>query len=249
MLNDPSAELRRDAVARLLQENQQLLDKDNKSAAAAGYARALVCARDRDQVIDIADKLKKLGIEVDRAAQFGFIRSWMLIGPFDNTNGIGFKAVYPPEQKVDLAAALQGKMGQQVHWLEHATSDPYGVVDLNKAIGKNMGAVGYAFVAVTSATEQQVQVRVGSNNSVKFFLNGQMLFAHEEYHHGDRMDQYIGKGTLKAGRNEILIKVCQNEQKDSWAQKWSFQLRVCDALGGAVPLTVSTEKPNGKEKP
>jgi hypothetical protein len=55
---------------------------------------------------------------------------------------------------------------------------------------------------------------------------------------------------LKAGRNEILIKVCQNEQTDAWAQKWSFQLRVCDALGGAVPLTVVTEKPmNEKGKP
>jgi hypothetical protein len=50
------------------------------------------------------------------------------------------------------------------------------------------------------------------------------------------MDQHVGRGTLKAGRNEILVKVCQNEQTDSWAQQWSFQLRVTDALGGAVAL-------------
>jgi len=32
-----------------------------------------------------------------------------------------------------------------------------------------------------------------------------------------------------------LIKVCQNNQTDSWAQTWSFQARVCDATGGALP--------------
>ena len=30
----------------------------------------------------------------------------------------------------------------------------------------------------------------------------------------------------------------ENEQEEDWAQDWSFQLRVCDALGGAVPVTV-----------
>jgi hypothetical protein len=46
---------------------------------------------------------------------------------------------------------------------------------------------------------------------------------------------------LKVGRNEILVKVCQNEQKEDWAQLWSFQLRVCDNLGGAIPLSVKGE--------
>jgi hypothetical protein len=56
-----------------------------------------------------------------------------------------------------------------------------------------------------------------------------------------RMDQHVGQGTLKAGRNEILVKVCQNEQKEDWAQLWSFQLRVCDNLGGAVPVSIREE--------
>ena len=52
------------------------------------------------------------------------------------------------------------------------------------------------------------------------------------------MDQYVGVGTLKKGRNRILIKVCQDEQTASFAQSWGFQLRVCDSLGGAVPIRV-----------
>ena len=41
---------------------------------------------------------------------------------------------------------------------------------------------------------------------------------------------------LRRGRNEVLPKVCQNGQKEDWAQRWSFQARLCDALGGALPF-------------
>ncbi len=243
MLDDPGAELRRDAVDLVIQEAKKLLDSGDKRGAAGAYARALVNARDRDQVLQIAKQLKELGVAVDLAAHFGFIRDWVVIGPFDNVNGVGYKAVYTPEQKVDLAATLDGKKGLKVRWAEHATTDSLGLVDLNRAIGKNMGATAYAFAAVTVPADRTVQIRVGSNNSIKVFLNGQAVFAHEEYHHGMGMDQYSAEARLKAGRNEILIKVCQNEQTDSWAQSWSFQLRVCDALGGAVPLKITTDKP------
>ena len=51
------------------------------------------------------------------------------------------------------------------------------------------------------------------------------------------MDQYVGAGELQAGRNLILLKLCQNEQTEEWAQDWKFQLRVCDATGKAVLAT------------
>ncbi|GIW81911.1 MAG: hypothetical protein KatS3mg105_3718 [Gemmatales bacterium] len=86
--------------------------------------------------------------------------------------------------------------------------------------------------------EQNVQLRMGSNNAVKIFVNGKLIFFREEYHHGMVMDQYIAPCQLKAGKNEILLKVCQNEQDQPWAQKWSFQVRLCDELGGAVAFKV-----------
>jgi hypothetical protein len=52
------------------------------------------------------------------------------------------------------------------------------------------------------------------------------------------MDQYTASGTLKKGRNEILLKVCQNNQTESWAQRWHYQIRVCDATGTPIPLKV-----------
>jgi hypothetical protein len=106
MLDDPGEELRRDAVAFGLQNAKQLLDKNEKSAATVSYRKLLAAARDRDQVESIAKTLKNLGGSVDLVAQFGFITQWKLIGPFDNTGGIGFQTAYPPEKKIDLTAKI-----------------------------------------------------------------------------------------------------------------------------------------------
>jgi hypothetical protein len=237
MLQDPSPELRRDAVAVALDAARALRDKDDKQAAVAAYKKALTGACDEDQVKEIAAALEKLGSPVDLAAHFGFVRDWRLACPFDNTAGAKFDAVYPPEKGVDLTATYKGKNGTDVAWKECASTDPYGLVDLNKAIGREKGVVAYAYAVVNSPAERPVQVRAGSITAIKIFLNGKEIFARDEYHHGMRMDQYAGDGVLKAGRNELLLKVCQNEQTESWAQNWTFQVRLCDAVGSAVPWT------------
>ena len=52
-------------------------------------------------------------------------------------------------------------------------------------------------------------------------------------------DQYKAVATVKAGKNELLVKACQNDQKEPFAQVWQFQLRLADATGGAVPFKVA----------
>src|SRR5262249_53709639 len=155
----------------------------------------------------------------------------------DSSGGGGFEQTFPPEKAVDLAAHYTGKNAKPIRWTAATAADPYGTVDLNKAVGKHHGAAAYAFAAVHSPPGRAVQIRAGSQNAIKILLNGQPIFAREEYHHGMQMDQHIGTGTLRAGRNEVLIKICQNEQTDDWAQNWSFQARICDAAGGGVPWT------------
>jgi hypothetical protein len=242
MLQDPSPELRRDAVAAVLKQAQASLDKDDQDGARAAYRRALTGACDKDQVDLIAKQLDKLGEKVDLAAHFGFVRSWLFVAPFDNHKGAGFNVAYAPEKSVDPKAVYKGKKGVEVSWTAFTTASPYGAVDLNKTLGKQQGVVAYAYAVIQSPTEQRVQVRAGSLNAIKIFLNGKEIFHREEYHHGIEMDQYIANGTLKAGRNELLLKVCQNEQTEEWAQDWGFQVRLCDAVGTAVPFTVAQIK-------
>ena len=102
------------------------------------------------------------------------------------------------------------------------------------AVGKANGVVAYALGEFNSPREQPAEIRLGKDNAAKVWLNGELIHEHRVYHSGSEMDQYVGKGKLKAGRNVILVKVLQNEQKEDWAQTWGFQLRVCDATGAAL---------------
>lgn len=238
-VNDPSLELRRDAIARLITDGQALVKRaesepNAKVAAGEVLSRALASARDLDQIEQLAKDLKELDVKVDLPRHFGFLTQWRLIGPFDNREGIGFKTVYPPERDIDPTVAHTGKAQDTLRWIEHTTTDDHGMVDFNKALGKDMGAVGYAVTEFYSDRPQTVELRVGCICACKLWLNGQLLMAHEVYHSGTKVDQYRAVGQLEAGKNVILVKVLQNEQTESWAQDWQFQLRVCDSIGTAI---------------
>lgn len=234
MLNDPSVELRRDAVQRLITVGTEQLGKDKKEDAKSTLAAALAGARDDDQVQILKKRLEELGEKVDLPKHFGFLMTWQLIAPFDNTDKKGFDVAYPPEEKLDLNAEYEGKGGMKIRWSPHTTDNEYGIVDVAKSLSAYKGAVSYATTEFVSDKEQPVEFRLGTPNSWKVWLNGKLLFSRDEYHRGMSLDQYKMRGTLKPGRNVILIKVCQNEQTEEWAQRWQFQLRVCDAAGTAV---------------
>lgn len=251
MLNDPSVELRRDAVQRLIDQAEKVASDppgddvqpaDRQSEVVSLYEQAITAARDDDQIKQIAKRLSDLGTKVDLPRHYGFLMEWKLIGPFDNTQGKGFAAVFPPEEKLDVEAEYEGKE-QKVRWREHVTTDDYGKVNLNKALGPFKGATAYALATFTSDREQPIEIRLGSINAWKAWLNGELLFGHEEYHSGTKLDQNRLKGMLKPGENTILLKVCQNEQTESWAQDWEFQVRVCDSVGTAI---LSTTRPARK---
>jgi hypothetical protein len=236
MLDDPSLELRRDAVALLVTAAEKAAVDGKPDDAKNGYRKALNSARDLDQLKTITEALAKLDEPVDLAHHYGFLVDWQLIGPFDNRGGKGFNVAYPPEKVIDLAGKYESADGE-IAWKAHHTDDEYGTVDLNKAIGKHMGVAGYAVAVFQSDREQPIELRLGSENAHKIWLNGKLLEQAEVYHANSAIDQYAGRGMLKKGRNVILLKLCQDEQTVDWAQSWSFQLRVCDATGKAVLAT------------
>lgn len=231
-LNDPSMELRRDAVAHLL----ETIKKSDKSDRKTNLRSALGYARDKDQVDSIAKELKGLGDEVDLAAHFGFIRQWAVLSTFDNTGEKGFAAVYPPEEKLDWKTLPVGKDNKPTAWKKVTSTDPYGKINLAKDVGKFKSSVAYAVAIVKVEKDVDIEVRANTLNAIKVWVNSKQAIAHEEYHHGDNMDQYVGQARLKAGENIILVKLCQNDQKEPWAQAWEFALRVCDNVGTAVKL-------------
>jgi hypothetical protein len=233
MLDDPSLELRRDAVARLIREAEALAGANRAADVPGVYETALSAARDPDQVKLIAQRLKDLGKQVDLARHFGFIQHWKVVGPFDNTDEKGFRAVYPPERQVDYGAKLAGKSGP-VEWVDHLGEDALGQIDVNQILKPEKEVCAYAAATFVSPGHREAEFRLSTYNAAKVWLNGQLIGEYEVYHSGSQMDQYVSTGRLEPGPNTILVKVCQNAQTQDWAKYWGFQFRVCDAAGGGL---------------
>jgi len=240
MINDASPEFRRDAVARLIAQATKLHEESNKEAESKILRQALNGAIDDDQVKAIVKPLKELGEIVDLQKHFGFLTEWYLIGPFDNVGLKGFNIAYPPEAERNFKAKYAGKSGE-VEWKSYSTQDEYGTLDIAKKTEPFKGAVMYAATTFVADKARDIEVRLGTPNAWKLWVNGVQIFARDEYHRGTFLDQYKVSAKLKPGPNEILLKICQNEQTEEWAQAWTFQLRVCDHSGVAVsPLTSAT---------
>lgn len=233
MLQDPSVELRRESVALRMEQAERSQKAGEREQAIAAYRQALAGARDEDQVKELAKRLRGLDQQIDLPQHFGFIQKWQLIAPFDNTGQTGLERVYPPETEINLQAEYAGK-GEPARWQAFVGQDDFGLIDFNKPFGQLKEVVGYAWTEFQSDAARPVELRLGCKNAWKVWLNGQLLFSRNEYHRGMQLDQYRLPGELKPGTNEILVKLCQNEQTESWTVEWQFQLRVCDSTGTAI---------------
>ncbi|MBN8281415.1 MAG: hypothetical protein J0M16_12465, partial [Gammaproteobacteria bacterium] len=230
LADDPAPELRREAVQRLITAAASRASGDAKGAAVALYQQALGFARDGDQVESITKALKELGRTVDLVQRLGFLTRWQVIGPFDNKGGAGYDRVFPPETAVQLDAELDGLDGK-VRWKEFVSDHEFGMVDFNKAYAPLKEVAGYAYQVFHSEADQRAEVRIGCKNGWKLWVNGRYVFGRDEYHRGAEIDQYRLPVDLKAGRNTLLVKLTQNEQKEEWTVEWEFQLRITDPSG------------------
>lgn len=226
--DDPSPEIRRQAIAAAIAK---------APAEGPGRAEAMKAlfkvACDRDQVDQIAKDLAKAGIKTDLAAHFGYIMEWSVIGPFPVPEATGYGVKFAPEDRVDLAGAVEGPKGP-LKWKKVATSDPAGLVNLNKELADEKSVVAYAFTRIDSAGEQRIVLRAGSITAIKVFLNGKEVYGKDEYHHGMHPDQHQAIVVLKPGMNDILLKVCQNQKAQSWEKNWQFQVRLTDFTGARI---------------
>jgi len=155
-------------------------------------------------------------------AKTGFVRDtdWLVIGPFDNTDGAGFSKAYPPEEQIDRRATYKGQLSRTL--AKDDFTDAH--INLYKIFDDNQWKVAYALAHATSPTEREALLGVGSDDDVKVWLNGEEVLSHIVAR-SVAIDQDIIPVTLKSGANEILVKVC-NRTGD-----WGFYLRITDMEG------------------
>ena len=151
---------------------------------------------------------------------------WMVIGPFDNKNG--FQRKFPPEKQIDLNKVYKDK-SEQITW-HHSTDDMKdGFIDLRDIFDQSNWSVAYGLIYIMSPDNRNVQLRIGSNESVKVWLNDREIFRFNQFPRLAILDDNIVNVTLKPGLNKVLLKVCNR------VGIWGFYFRVTNDKGNGIP--------------
>ncbi len=165
------------------------------------------------------------------AERVGFVRAWRVVGPFPFRGpGTGLDDALVGEPNVDVSATYT--VGdQQIAWQPVTSQDPAGVVDLMGLYGAVNEKVCYAYAEVEADADQDVAIRMGSDDGLKVWLNGEVVW-NNDVDRGSLLDQDTATGKLKAGRNTILVKISQG------GGGWNFRLRFTTPDGIGAPVAV-----------
>ncbi|MBN1346607.1 MAG: DUF4838 domain-containing protein [Phycisphaerae bacterium] len=153
----------------------------------------------------------------------GLVTNWWLIGPFDNAGMTGHERAYPPQREIDLNATYDGKAGK-VRWQRYEGPPWKGYVDLAALMKPKDWVCAYAMTHVVSPSRRQVQLRVGSNDSIVIFLGDNKIHDNKVERRA-KIDEDVVPVTLDKGPNTILLKIAQT------GRDWGFFFRITSTQG------------------
>jgi hypothetical protein len=172
----------------------------------------------------------------------GFIKRWLLLAPIplaenqSGVEGLGKEQV-KDEAKLKPKAGEKVKVGdKELEWKEYTAKDYF--IDFNEFLGNQTeDSVGYAVCYVVSDAEHKdIQLRTGSDDQAKVYLNGKEVWKFEDARALDK-DQNTTDVTLNKGVNVVVFKVV-NEKID-----WSGCVRFTDKDGAPLKGLKVTLKP------
>jgi len=149
-----------------------------------------------------------------------FVKNWMIVGPFDNSNDEGYERVYAPEENPDLKAIYKDSAGNALSW-RPAKSDGKGYLNFVRLFEEHENGVAYAQVFVESEKEAWIPLLLGSNDAAVVWVNGEEIYR-DHHHRGAEPAQDLITAKFKKGLNRILIKV------DQIGGGWGLYLQLMD---------------------
>ena len=150
---------------------------------------------------------------------------WWVIFPFDNVDEKGFDTVYPPETEIDLEKEYIGKNGRKIGW--------YKTNRRGENVFSNVpedDVTGYALTYLESDRDQNYLLSLGSDDTIKIWVNDSLVFSKYVHRALRRADDVIQLPVSK-GRNKILVKITNGYGP------WGFFADI-----GGYSLTVSAER-------
>jgi hypothetical protein len=134
--------------------------------------------------------------------------NWWIIGPFDNRQKRGFDAVYPPEHELNLAVQYAGLTGD-VRWRplpEECVIDDF--INMDPAFTPDDWITMYALTQFRAPQEQEAELRVGSDDAIKIWLNGELVHQNNVYR-AAKPGEDVTRVRVRAGTNTLLVKLME----------------------------------------
>jgi hypothetical protein len=236
LLNEGEGRLRVGAGQAAMGVGDRLVQQGKPEQAIDVFQQVLKVG-DRDLVTQAAARLLKLGVVVDPAKEIGFITRWWIVGPFDNAGNSAADKAYLPEQEIDLTKPFTVE-GKSYTWRWQPISDATGVQNLTPLFSPNTNVVAYAYTEITVLTEQDALLKLGSDDGIVVWVNGQQVHRNIAGR-AVSIDQDTAKVHLVKGKNTVLLKILQG------GGDWGYVLRLAKPDGA----TLMVEQPEAPKTP
>lgn len=161
-------------------------------------------------------------------AQWMYLNSWYVIGPFPNPDRINLRRKFAPESVVDLDATYIGKDGRTIRWeFEQARSltRPGGKAGRAVIIPRSAEEYGiwYAYTELFVDEACDLWIAVGSDDRSDLWVNGMKVWASGNELKVWNIAEGFRKVHFRKGRNQLLARI-----ENGWyALGWS----VCVSTG------------------
>ena len=135
-------------------------------------------------------------------ADWMYLDTWYVIGPFPNPSREYMDRKFPPESVIDLDATYVGKQGLRLQW--QFMQSPTMMIAPHMATNY---AIWYAFTEVWAERDQDRWVAFGSDDYSKCWLNGKLVWTSGKTPHHWIPDRGFRKLHFKQGYNSVLVKL------------------------------------------
>ncbi len=174
------------------------------------------------------------------ASEKKLIKDWYFLGPFDNKGRKGLSTDMGPEKDLDTSGKYQGFDGRTLEWFRPFSSEDSGYVDLNSLFTPNDMVTVYAMTFAYSPTDRTLELRIGADDPVALYFNGQMVFKDETGLKPAHLDRDVVEVKFRKGWNTILLKSAET------FGSFGFYFRLTDEAGN-TPLDVIVDPSKNTE--
>jgi len=135
-------------------------------------------------------------------AEWMFVDSWYVLGPFPNPNRQNIDTAFGPEKLLDLDASYPGKGGKTISWAFHQAKS----AEVRPPVSQEY-AVYYFYTELNFEEAGDHWIAIGSDDKSHLWLNGQTVWVSSTNLKGWQAGEGLRRVHFQKGKNRLLLRV------------------------------------------